>query len=43
MGSLWVPSPIAMNELVNWWSSTVPRTLTRPLAPKNSAEPASTT
>ena len=36
-GSLWVPSPIAMNELWNGWPSIVPRTLTRPCVPKNSA------
>ena len=34
-GSLWVPSPRAMNELWNGWPSMVPRTLTRPLVPKN--------
>src|SRR5690242_814749 len=33
-GSLWVPSPRAMNELWNGWPSMVPRTLTRPLVPK---------
>ena len=34
MGSLWVPSPSAMNELSNGSPSTVPRTLTRPFVPK---------
>src|SRR6266481_5268752 len=38
MGSLWVPSPSAMNELANGWPSTVPRTLTRPRVPKKAAE-----
>ena len=37
-GSLWVPSPKAMNELRNGWPSMVPRTLTRPRVPKNSAD-----
>ena len=43
IGSLWVPSPIAMHELWNGWPSTVPRTLTRPLVPTNSTESGSTT
>ena len=43
IGSLWVPSPRAMNELRNGWPSTVPRTLTRPWVPKYSAEPGITT
>jgi transposase len=38
-GSLCVPSPSAMNELWNGWPSTVPRTLTSPRVPKNSADP----
>src|ERR1700676_648906 len=43
MGSLWVPSPSAMNELANGWPSTVPRTLTRPRVPKKAAESGITT
>ena len=42
-GSLWVPSPSAMKELRNGWPSTVPRTLTRPRVPKNSADCGHTT
>ena len=42
-GSLCVPSPSAMNELVNATPSTVPRTFTRPRVPKNSADPGHTT
>src|SRR4051794_11505894 len=38
-GSLCVPSPSAMNALSNGSPSMVPRTLTRPRVPKNSAEP----
>ena len=34
MGSLCVPSPIAMNEVWNSTSSMVPRTLTRPRRPE---------
>src|SRR3954453_17892061 len=37
-GSLWVPSPIAMNELRKGWPSIFPRTLTRPRVWKNSTE-----
>ena len=43
MGSLWLPSPIAMKELRNGVPSTVPLTLTSPRVPKNSAEPGMTT
>src|SRR5207302_7669815 len=39
MGSLWVPSPRAINEAWKGWPSTVPRTFTRPLVAKNSVEP----
>src|SRR5918998_35048 len=42
-GSLCVPSPSAMNALSNGSPSTVPRTLTSPLVPKNAAEPSITT
>src|SRR5580698_3480336 len=38
MGSLCVPLPSAMKELRNSWPSTLPRTLTRPRVPKNSAD-----
>lgn len=43
MGSLCVPSPKAMKALWKGWPSTVPRTLTRPWVPKNSAELGQTT
>ena len=43
MGSLCVPSPIAMNEVWNSTSSMVPRTLTRPRVPKYSTESGITT
>ena len=36
LGSLCVPSPIAMKELWKGWPSIVPRTLTRPRVPKKS-------
>ena len=42
-GSLCRPSPRAMNELRNGCPSIVPRTLTSPRVPKNSAEPGMTT
>jgi hypothetical protein len=42
-GSLWVPSPSAMNELRKGWPSTVPRTFTRPRVPKKSTESRITT
>src|SRR5688572_23303955 len=38
-----VPSPLAMNEPVNGWRSTVPRTLMRPRVPKNSTDSGHTT
>src|SRR5436190_6774162 len=37
-GSLWFPSPMAMKELWKGSPSIVPRTLTRPRVPKNSAD-----
>jgi predicted MFS family arabinose efflux permease len=43
MGSLCVPSPIAMKELRNGRSSTAPLTLTSPRVPKKSAESGRTT
>src|SRR5512139_2569057 len=42
-GSLCLPSPRAMNELRNAWPAMVPRTLTRPRVPKNSADSGQTT
>jgi hypothetical protein len=42
-GSLWLPSPSAMNELWNGRPSTVPRTFTRPRVPKNAADSGHTT
>jgi len=42
-GSLWVPSPRAMNELRKGWPLIVPLTFTRPRVPKYSAEPGITT
>ena len=42
-GSLWVPSPMAMNDESKGWPSTVPRTFTRPRVPKNSTERGHTT
>src|SRR5580692_11824347 len=42
-GNLCVPSPRAMNDERNAWPSTVPRTLTSPTVPKNSADPGITT
>jgi hypothetical protein len=37
IGSLWVPSPSAMNDVWNSWSSMVPLTLTSPRVPKKAA------
>src|SRR6266567_8390951 len=42
-GSLWVPSPMAMNELRKGWPSIVPRTFTSPRVPKNSTDSGQTT
>ena len=42
-GSLWVPSPRAMNELENGWPSIVPRTFTSPFVPKTSTDRGQTT
>ena len=42
-GSLWVPSPSAMNELRNGCPSTAPVTRTKPRVPKNSAVQSVTT
>jgi hypothetical protein len=39
IGSLWVRSPNAINELANGNPSTVPSILTNPRVPKNSAYP----
>src|ERR1700716_2832142 len=43
IGSLGVPSPMAMNELRNGRPSTVPRTFTSPRVPKKSTESGMTT
>ncbi len=43
IGSLWRPSPSAMNELWNATPSTVPRTFTRPRVPKYAADSGHTT
>src|SRR5262249_16715896 len=43
IGSMWVPSPSAMNQLRNGWPSTVPRAFPSPRVPKYSAEPGITT
>ena len=42
-GSLWVPSPMAMNDDSNGWPSMVPRTFTSPRVPKNSTDRGHTT
>ncbi len=38
IGSMCLPSPMAMNELRNGWPSIVPRTFTRPRVPKNATD-----
>jgi hypothetical protein len=43
IGSLWRPSPSAMNDPRNGWPSTRPRTFTKPRVPKICADPGITT
>ncbi len=42
-GNMCLPSPIAINELLNGWPSIVPLTFTSPRVPKNLTELGQTT